>query len=93
LQRGIFPDQATKRPLKLGRGNKLNHGLFAFAQAGDEAFSRLTFEFAGAKSFDGALGLRCRFLPPRFDTTLAQQPFEHFLFVRRQRFGLGQDAI
>jgi hypothetical protein len=93
LQHGVFPDQAAERPLKLGRENKLGYGSFAFAQAGDEAFSRLTLEFAGAESSDGALGLRRRFPAPRFDTTLAQQAFEHFLFVRRQRFGFRQDAI
>ena len=93
LQRGVFPDQATERPIQLGRENKPGQGTFALAQAGDEAFRRLTFEFAGAKSPDGGLGLRRRFLPPRFDTTLAQQAFEYFLLVRRQRFGLGQDAI
>jgi hypothetical protein len=63
------------------------------AQAGDEAFNRLTFEPAGAKRLDGPFGFRRRFLPPCFDPTLAQQTFEHLLFVRRQRFGLGQDAI
>jgi len=52
----------------------------------------LAFQFAGAKSLDGVSGLRRRFLPPRFDATLAQQTFEHFLLVRRQRFGVGQDA-
>jgi hypothetical protein len=93
LQRGVFPDQAAESPLKLGRENKLGHGSFALSQAGDEAFRRLTFEFAGAEGFDGALGLRRRFLPPRFDTTLAQQTFEYFPFVLRQRFGFGQDAI
>jgi hypothetical protein len=39
LQRRVFPDQATERPFKLGRGNKLGHGSFAFPQVGDEAFS------------------------------------------------------
>jgi hypothetical protein len=88
-----FPDQATERPFKLARRNKFGHWLLASAQAGDEVFSRLTFEFAGAKSSNGALGRYRRFLPPRFDTTLAQKNFEYFLFVRRQRFGFGQDAI
>ena len=93
VQHGVLPDQAAKSPSKLGRGNKLGHDSFALAQAGDEAFSRLAFQFSGAKSFDGPLGLLRRFLPPRFDTTLAQQAFEHFLLVRRQRCGFGQDAI
>jgi hypothetical protein len=93
LQRGVFPNEAAERPIKLGRGNKLGHGSLAFAQAGEEAFGRLTLEFAGAKSPDGAPGLRRRFLPPCFDTTLAQQTFEYLLLLRRQRFGFGQDAI
>jgi hypothetical protein len=93
LQGGVFPDQATERPIKLVRENKPGHVSFALSQAGDDAFRRLTFEFAGAKSPDGALGLRSRLLPPRFDTTLAQQTFEYFLLLRRQRFGFGQDTI
>ncbi|MGO8766896.1 MAG: hypothetical protein ACLQSR_17400 [Limisphaerales bacterium] len=93
FQQRVLPDQATESPSKLGRGNKPGLGSFAFAQAGDEAFSRLTLEFAGAKSSDGALGLRRRFPAPRFDTTLAQKTFEHFLLVCRKRLGFGQDAI
>ncbi len=64
-----------------------------FVQVGDEVFSRLDFEFAGAKSFDGALGFRRRFLPPRFDATPTQQTFQYFLFLWLQRFGFGQDSI
>jgi hypothetical protein len=93
LQRGIFPDQTAERAFKPARRNKFAHGSLGFAQTGDEIFSRLAFEFAGAKGFDGAPGFRRRFLPPRFDATLAQQAFQHFLFVNRQSFSFGQDSV
>jgi hypothetical protein len=93
LQRGIFPDQTAERPLKLGRRNKFAHGSFGFAQTGDEIFSRLAFEFAGAKGFDDGSGFRCRFLPPRFDAPLAQQSLKHFLFVNRQSYGFSQNPV
>jgi hypothetical protein len=93
LQGGVLADQATERPFKFGGGDKMGHVSLASAQAGNEAFRRLTLEFAGAKSFYDALGFRRRFLPPCFYATLAQQTFEHFSFVLRQRFGFGQDAI
>jgi len=93
LQRGIFPGQTTERPFKLGGGNKLAHRSFALAQSGDEAFSRLAFQFAGAKSSDGAPGLRRCFLPPRFDAAPTQETFEYFLLLCRQGFSFGQDAI
>ena len=90
---GVFPDQPTEGPFKLGRRNKLAHGSLHFAQAGYETFSRLALEFAGAKGLSGGLGRRRRFLSPCFDATLAQQIFEHFLFLRRQRFGFSQNPI
>jgi hypothetical protein len=93
LQRGIFPDQTAECPFKPGRRNKLAHGSLGFAQTGDEIFSRLAFEFAGAKGFDGVLCFRRRFLPPRFYAAPAQQAFKHFLFVNRQSFGFGQDSV
>jgi hypothetical protein len=93
LQRGIFPDQTAERPFKPGRRNKFAHGSLGFTQTGDEIFRRLAFKFAGAKGFDGALCFCRRFLPPRFDATLAQHTFKHFLFVNRQSFGFGQDSV
>jgi hypothetical protein len=90
---GVLSDQATECPLKLARRNKFTHGSLRFAQAGDETFSRLALEFAGAKGLNGALGCRRRFLAPCFHTTLAQQIFEHFLFIRRQRYGFSQNPI
>ncbi len=71
LQERVLPDEAAKRPSKPGRGNKLGHDSLAFAQAGDEAFNRLAFEFAGAKGLDGTPSRSGGFLPPSFNAALA----------------------
>jgi len=93
LQRGIFAREPMERPLKLWRENQFAHGLFAVAQAGDDAFGGLRFELAGTERFHCLFCRRRRFPPPRLDATLAQQAFEHFLYVGRQRFGVGQNSV
>jgi hypothetical protein len=91
LQRGIFSDQTTERPIKSRSEDKFAHGSFTVAQMGNDTSGRLALEFAGTKGFDSAFGFRRRCLPPSFNAALAQQAFEHFLFVNSQRLGLGQD--
>ena len=93
LERGIFPDQASKRPFKPGREDEFVHSSFGRAQAGDDFVSGLAFEFAGAEGFDRLSGFRRRVAPPRFDAPLAQEGFQHFLLVGRQSLGGSQDVI
>jgi hypothetical protein len=75
LQGGRFPDQATIGAFKPGRRYKPVHGSLEFAQAGNEFLCRLAFELSKAKGVDGSPGFRRCFLPPRFDTPLAQHAF------------------
>jgi hypothetical protein len=93
LQRGILPDHTAKRPFKFRREDKFAHGSFGRAQTGNDTFSGLTLELAGAKSPGRFTCFRRRFQTPRLDATLAQNAFEHFLLIGRQRLGLGQNAI
>ena len=66
---------------------------FAVAQAGNDALGGLRLELAGAQGFHSFLRRRRRFPPPRLDAALAQEAFEHFLLVGRQRFGIRQNAV
>jgi hypothetical protein len=93
LQRGIFSGETAKRPFKFRREDKFAHGSFGRAQTGDDTFSGLALELAGAKSLGRFICFHRRFLPPCFDATLAQKAFEHFLLIGRQCLGLGQNAI
>jgi len=93
LQRGIFSGETAKCPFKFRREDEFAHGSLGLAQTGDDTFSGLTLELAGAKSLGRFTCFRRRFQPPRLDATLAQKAFEHFLLIGRQRLGLGQNAI
>jgi len=93
LKRGIFPDQASKRPLKPGREDEFAHDSYGRAQADDDIVGGLALEFAGAKGFDRPPGFRRRVAPPRFDASLAQEVFQHFPLVGRQSLSRSQDAI
>ena len=93
LQRGIFPREPMERALEFRRENEFAHGSFAVAQAGYDAFGGLRLELAGAQGFNGFLRRRRRFAPPRLDAPLAQEAFEHFLFVGRQRLGVCQNTV
>ena len=93
LQRGIFPREPMECPFKLWRENQFAHGSFAVAQAGDDALGGLRLELADAQRLRGFLGCRRRFPPPSLDAALAQQAFEHFQLIGRQRFGIRQNAV
>jgi hypothetical protein len=93
LQHGIFPREPMERALEFRRENEFAHGSFAVAQAGDDAPGGLRLQFAGAQGFNGCLGRRRRFQPPRLDAALAKEAFEHFLLVGGQGFGVGQNAV
>ena len=93
LERGIFSNQATKRPFKAGREDKFAHGSLGGAQAGDDAFRRLRLELAGTKGGGGIFGLGGRFRAPGFDAAFAQQVFQNFLLIRGQMLGVSQNSI
>jgi hypothetical protein len=93
LQSRVFPDQATKRPLKTGREDEFTHDSLSRTQAGDDAHDRFRLKFAGAQGFDCLSCFRSRVAPPCFNPTLPQEIFQHFLLVGRQGFGRGQNSI
>lgn len=93
LERGIFCNQATERPLKPGRENEFAHRSLNLAQTSDDSFRGLGFQFAQAKGRGGFSAFGGRFRAPGFDAAFPQQIFQHPMFFREQTPGVGQDFI